>query len=167
MLHFELQTWFGRSLAVLLQLTNLAVLGLFIGELTAFITTKKVRLNIEGPEDLKGKNVATVKGTTTEPVLKNLGANIFPVTKIEDAYNKLKKNEVEAVVFDAPVLTYYALNGGIGWAEVVGKLFEEQDYGIVFQEKGKLREKINRAILTVRENGFYDALYKKYFGTVE
>lgn len=167
MLHFELQTWLGRSIAVLLQLTNLAVLGLFIGELTAFITTKKIRLNIEGSKDLKGKTVATVQGTTTEPVLKRLGATVVPVIKIDDAYAKLNRNEVEAVVFDSPVLVYYALNAGADSVEIVGELFDKQDYGVVFQEKGAIREDINRAILTVRESGFYDNLYKKYFGEIE
>jgi len=49
---FEAQTWLGRTILALAQITNLAVLGLLIGELTAFITTRKIRLNISGPQDL-------------------------------------------------------------------------------------------------------------------
>lgn len=86
------------------------------------------------------------------------------MVKIEEAFEKLEKNEVEAVVFDAPILEYYALNDGFGKVEVIGELFDKQDYGFVLQEGSPLREKINRAILTIQENGLYDTLYKKWFG---
>ena len=161
---YKVQSWLSMVIVQIAQLVKLAVLGLIVGELTAFITTRKIRLNIESPQDLAGKTVATVQGTTSEPILKRLGAIIIPVVKIEEAFAKLEKNEVEAVVFDAPILEYYALNDGFGKVELVGELFEKQDYGFVLPNGSPLREKINRAILTIRENGFYDALYKKWFG---
>lgn len=163
---YSVGSWTGRLIVSLGQLVSLAFLGLFIGELTAFITTKKIRLNIEEPKDLSGKTVATVKQTTSETVLKNLGAIVAPVSKIEEAYEKLNKNQVEAVVFDAPVLVYYSLNDGVKWAEVAGELFEKQDYGFVLPNNSELRKNVNLAILTIQENGSYDALYKKWFGDV-
>lgn len=164
---YAVSTWVGRSILTLEQIANLAVLGLLIGEITAFVTTRKIRLNIDGPNDLKGKIVATVKGTTSEHILKSLGATVIPVTKIDEAYEKLRRNKVEAIVFDAPVLVYYALNEGSGWAEVVGELFDKQEYGVMLQEGSPLRKEINIAILAIRENGSYDALYKKWFGETE
>lgn len=164
---YSVSTWFGRLILTLEQIASLAVLGLLIGEITAFITTRKIRLNIDGPDDLKGKIVATVQSTTSETILKGLGATVIPVIKIAEAYEKLRKNKVEAVVFDAPVLVYYALNDGSGWAEVVGELFDKQEYGVMLQEGSPLRKEINIAILAIRENGSYDALYKKWFGEME
>jgi len=164
---FEVNTWTAKFILTFGQLINLAVLGLIIGELTAFITTRKIRLNIEGPADLKGRTVAAVQGTIMIPLLKELGATIVPVVKIDEAYTKLRKSEVDAVVHDAPVLIYYMLNEGAKWAEIAGELFDKQDYGFVLQEGSPFREKVNRALLTIRENGVYDALYKKWFGEAE
>jgi polar amino acid transport system substrate-binding protein len=65
---YKVQSWLGLAILQLGQLVKLAVLGLIVGELTAFITTRKIRLNIEGPKDLSGRTVATVQGTTSEPV---------------------------------------------------------------------------------------------------
>ncbi|MEK7119966.1 MAG: transporter substrate-binding domain-containing protein [Patescibacteria group bacterium] len=161
---YGVHSWLGRIVIQLERLTSLAVLGLLIGEITAFITTRKIRLNIESPKDLKEKTVVTVEGTTSIDALKSFGANVVTVIKIDQAYEKLKSDEVDAVVFDAPVLVYYALNDGNKWAETVGELFDEQDYGFVLQERSTLREEINRAILTIKENGYYDVLYKKWFG---
>ncbi len=164
---YDVQTWTGRSILILIHILGLATLGLLIGKVAAFITTRKIRLNIESPNDLKGKIVATVQGTTSEGILKKFGAIVVPTATIDQAYKKLKRNEVDAVVFDAPVLVYYALNDGSDWAEVVGELFDKQFYGVAFQENSPLREKINRAILALKENGYYGTLHKKYFGEAE
>lgn len=164
---YSVSSWLGRLIVSLGQLISLAFLGLFIGELTAFITTKKFRLNIEGVKDLEGKNVATVQGTTSEIMLKKLGAIVTSVITIEEAYNKLKNNKIDAVVFDAPVLKYYALNEGAEWAEITGEIFDKQEYGFVLQEGSSLRKDVNLAILTLRENGSYSELYKKWFGEIE
>jgi len=164
---YNVRTLIGKLTLIFGQLLNLVVLGIIIGEIAAFITTRKIRLNIEGPNDLRGKIVATVQSTTSESLLKKLGAIVVPVIKIEEAYEQLKKNEVEAVVFDAPILIYYMLNEGTGWTEVVGELFDKQDYGIGLQTQSPLRERINRAILTIKESGYYNTLYKKWFGEAE
>lgn len=163
---YPVTSWLGRVIVACGQLLSLAFLGLFIGELSAFITTRKIRLNIEEPRDLTGKLVATVQDSTSELTLKNIGAVVKPVTVIKDAFTKLKNKQVEAVVFDAPVLDYYSLNEGSDWTEVVGKLFEKQDYGFVLQNDSPFRKEVNLAILTINENGTYDELYKKWFGNL-
>lgn len=164
---YTVGSWTGRLIVALGQIMSLAVFGLFIGEISAFITTKKIRLTIEGPKDLSGKTVATVQGTTSEAVLRHLGSVVVPVVTIDEAYEKLKNNKVDAVVFDAPILVYYTLNDGSDWAEITGEVFDKQDYGFVVQEGGALRKDINLAILTLKENGSYDELYKKWFGDSE
>ncbi len=161
---YELHTWYGRLILTLIRIASLAALGLFIGEIAAFITTRKIRLNIEGPDDLKGKIVATVGGTTSESVLKKLSAIVHPVIKIGEAYEKLNKGEVDAVVFDAPVLIYDTANNKNSEFEIVSELFDKQDYGLVLQDGSILRESVNRAVLLIQESGYYDTLYKKWFG---
>jgi ABC-type amino acid transport substrate-binding protein len=47
---------------------------------------------------------------------------------------------------------------------IAGELMKPQSYGIAFREGDELREKVNRALLTIRERGEYDSLYKKWFG---
>lgn len=90
----------------------------------------------------------------------------MPVSHIEDAYQKLEQNAIDAVVFDAPAIAYYVKNAeaNASRAAVVGELFEKQKYGIALQSGSPLREQINQAILKLRESGFYDALYQKWFG---
>ena len=157
-------TWVGRIVTTGIIVGGVAIFGLLIAQVTAFIAVRKIRGDINNYHDLSGKKVATVKDSTSVAILRRIGASVIPVVKIEEAYLKLKNKEVAAVVFDAPVITYYAENEGAAEFEIVGDLFDKQRYGVVCQTGSPLRENINRTILKLRENGQYDSVYRKWFG---
>jgi len=154
----------GRLTGMVVILSGLAIFGLYIARISSAMTVKEIKSSINDLNDLKDKTVATVKGSTSVEILKNVGAKLVLVHKIEEAYPKLLNNEVKAIVFDAPALLYYAHNEGSGKVHIVGDLFEKQVYGIAVRQKDKLLEKINVEILHLRESGYYDSLYKKWFG---
>ena len=74
---------------------------------------------------------------------------------------------MNAIVYDAPVLLYYANNEWAGKAKVVGAVFQKQSYGIAMKQDSMYRERINQALLTLRENGSYDKIYEQWFGKAE
>ena len=84
---------------------------------------------------------------------------------INEAYDALLNSTVDAVVFDAPVLLYLTGHDGKGRVRIAGPVFRKEDYGIVFPEDSPLRKKVDGAILALREDGTYDQLYEKWFGT--
>jgi ABC-type amino acid transport substrate-binding protein len=86
----------------------------------------------------------------------------FPT--VEDAYDALLKGTVDAVVYDATNLLFYANNEGKGKVVVVGKIFEPQDYGLAIPQGSPLREKINRAILNLVENDELGRTFAKWLG---
>ena len=117
-------------------------------------------------EDLKGKAVATKLATTSADYLKAQGienVKLFPNT--DNLFMELLTKNVDAVFFDSPPLMYYAQNQGKGKVKVVGPLYQGQSYGIAFPQGSELREKVTISILKMKENGSYDKLYKKWFGT--
>jgi len=83
---------------------------------------------------------------------------------VDDAIAALVNGEVEAVVYDAPNLLYYANGKGKGKVTVVGKIFEPQDYGLALPQGSILRKKINLAILELIEAGEYERIKTKWFG---
>ncbi len=83
---------------------------------------------------------------------------------MEDAFDALLKGEVEAVVYDAPNLLYYANGEGKGKVTVVGNIFEPQDYGLALPQGSPLREKITRAILKLIESDELESIKVKWFG---
>jgi polar amino acid transport system substrate-binding protein len=79
----------------------------------------------------------------------------------------LDSGEVDAVVYDAPVLQYYASHEGRGNVAVVGNVFHGESYGFALTEQGNLREPVDRAMLALRESGVYYRIHRKWFGNEE
>src|SRR5215211_1668814 len=118
---------------------------------------------IKGPEDLSGKRVATTPGSTSAAFLRELNARVFQFPVLKYAYFALLDGKVDAIVFDAPVLLNYAASKGAGRVQMVGSVFREEDYGIVFPQNSPLRTQVNSALSALRDDGTYRNLYDKWF----
>ncbi|GBF33557.1 glutamine ABC transporter [Desulfocucumis palustris] len=72
-------------------------------------------------------------------------------------------NMSDAVVDDYPVFSYY-IKQNPGSVKIVGELRTNDYYGIAFPKKNtELPEKVNAALMTLKENGKYAEIYKKWF----
>ena len=154
----------ARVVAVLWMFTSVVFIAYFTAAVTSNLTLQQLRGDINGPEDLPGKRVATVKGSTSAEYLRQHHVEIQEYGNAEESYQALQRREAEAVVYDAPVLLYYAAHGGNGKVQVVGQIFRKESYGIVFPSDSPYRKPVNEALLKLKENGTYDQLYKKWFG---
>lgn len=154
----------ARVVAVIWMFMSVVFIAYFTASVTSSLTLQQLRGDIKGPEDLPGKRIASVKGSTSVEYLRQHDLDALEVAKVEEAYDALQHGQVDAVVYDAPVLLYYASHEGKGKAQVVGPIFRRENYGIVFPDKSPLRKRVNEALLKLRESGAYDRLYKKWFG---
>ena len=154
----------SKTSHILVLALSVVFAGIFVAQLTSAITAHHFEYNISMPKDLRGKDVATVDGTTSVALLREKGAKTHLVTDINDAYKMLEAGQVDAIVYDAPTLQFYSKTDGAGKVAAVGSVFAQQDYGIALPEGSDLRARINQAILKVKENGVYDRIYQKYFG---
>jgi polar amino acid transport system substrate-binding protein len=157
--------WIGRVVAILWMFTGVVFVALYTAQLAATLTVQQISGGINGPDDLAGKRVATTRGSTAANVVRGLGAQVLEVGQITEAYQALDRKTVDAVVFDSPVLLYYAATEGKGKVTTVGAPFRKEDYGIVFPRGNPLRLEVNVALLRIREDGTYQRLYDKWFGT--
>ena len=156
--------WIGRILAGILIIIFLPIFGYFIAQLSSDLTVQSLKHDIRGPEDLAGRRVGVVKGTTSENYMEQQRAYLYTYGNIEEAYQALFSETVDAVVYDAPVLLYYANGEGKEKVSVVGKKFAPQDYAIAVSPGSKWREKINRALLVLEESGDAARIRSKWFG---
>ena len=154
----------ARVVAVFWMFTAVVFIAYFTAAVTSSLTIQQLRGEIKGPEDLPGKRIAAVTGSTSADYLKrhNIAAREF--LKVEDAYAALQQSVVDAVVYDAPVLLYYAAHGGKGRVQVVGPIFHKESYGILFPPNSPERKRVNEALLRLKENGTYERIYAKWFG---
>ena len=156
--------WIGKVLSGILIILFLPLFGFLIASLSSDLTLYNLRTNIQGLEDLAGKQVGVIKGTTSEVFMREEPSNLFKFESADEMYKALLVKAVDAVVYDAPVLRYYATTTGKGKVEVVGTMFDRQYYGIAVRQGSPLREDINRDILALVESGDYIAIIEKWFG---
>lgn len=155
----------GRLFGVVWILAGYFVFAYFTASVTSTVTVQELHGTISGPEDLYGKRVATVKKSTAADYLTMHGITPVFFAEIDAAYHRLVSGDIDALVFDAPVLQHYAGKQGRGKVKVVGLVFQEQYYGFALQRGSPFREKINIALLKLIESGVYDRLHEKWFGS--
>jgi polar amino acid transport system substrate-binding protein len=158
------QRWIGRFVALLVMVTGISLFGIIIAELSAGLTLAQLSIDISGPEDLRRRRVATVAGSTSTDVIRGFGAQLVEVQEIEDAYDLLEAGEVAAIVFDAPPLIQYVKENSESHGTLVGPLLNTESYGMAFPNGSPLREKVNRVLLDLQEDGTHRRLYEKWFG---
>lgn len=153
----------GRVVALLWMFVAIVFVAYFTAAVTAAFTVGQLRGAIAGPDDLPGKRVATIAGSTAELYLKEERARVTAYPQIEECYRALQRNTVDAVVFDSPVLLYHAAHEGKDRVQVVGPVFKSEGYGIVVPRNSPLRKPINTTLLRLKEDGTYQQIHDRWF----
>lgn len=123
--------------------------------------------DVDDLSDLKGKKIGSKIGSTSYDYLKKKfgdGADIKPFPGSADMYLALMSHSVDAVFYDAPNVAYFAQTKGNGRVHTVGPLYEGQKYGIAFKQGSQWVEPANKALASMKQDGTYDKIYKKWFG---
>jgi glutamate transport system substrate-binding protein len=123
---------------------------------------------IEGPDDLAGKNVCSVEGSTPA---ENIRTN-YPEAQLTlfDVYSKcadaLRNGQVDAVTTDNVILTGLVA-GSDGAFELVGNPFTEEPYGIGLElGDDEFRDFINDVLEESFENGSWADAWDRTAGAI-
>lgn len=155
----------GRVVALIWIALGTLVFASFTASIASSLAVNELRSGIAGPSDLPGHRVAAVEGSAGDAYLSTVGVGPVLVDDIEEAYGLLAQGEVDAIVFDAPVLRFHSSRQGAGEVTTVGPLFEKVQYGLLLgEDDADLRERINLALLDLIESGVYGRLHDRWFG---
>jgi polar amino acid transport system substrate-binding protein len=159
----------GRITSIAAVFVSLLFLTYWQAELTSSFTVQQLQGGIQGPDDLPGKRIGTTQGSTAALWVGQHQGKLTEYQKIAEAFTELEKGNLDAIVYDSPVLLYHAATAGRGRMRVVGPVFKKENYGIVFPRttvlprQRDLRKLVNEALLKMREDGTYDRLYTRWF----
>lgn len=154
----------GRFFAVLLVVSNLFIVSIFVAQITAALTISAIQSNIESISDLEGRRVGTISGSTSASFMDQRGIAPIGYDNLEELFGGFEAGDLDAVVFDGPILAYYVRNKGQGKAELLERIYRPENYGMAFPTGSNLREDVDQAMLRLREDGRYDELLIKWFG---
>jgi polar amino acid transport system substrate-binding protein len=153
----------GRVMAVIWMFISVVFIAYFTATVTTSLTVEQLQSNIKGPQDLAGKRVATIVGSTSANYLKQQKIEAREFKQIDETFAALNNSDVDAVVFDAPILLYYSAHDGKGKVQVVGSIFRKESYAIALPNGSPHRKPINNALLSLQEKGTYQEIYDKWF----
>lgn len=129
------------------------------------VMVRKDNKDIKSYADLKGKNIACQIGTTGENKSRASGAkNVTAYNTNVEAAMELVNGTADAVINDAPVVSFYLKTPAGKNCKAVGDILEAEEYGIAFSKKNpQLVKDMNKALATLKKNGTYDKIYAKWF----
>lgn len=158
------QTVGGRVLALVWMFAGLMIISSFIAAITTALTVSQLTSAINGPDDLARAMVATVPGSTSESYLRQQHMALKRYSTPLEALQAVAHGEVDAMVYDAPLLRYLSNTEMQGKVEVLPITFDEQSYGIALPSGSPLRETIDHVLLAkIRQPEWQDILYR-YLG---
>jgi ABC-type amino acid transport substrate-binding protein len=138
----------------------------FVATITAVMTVEAISGSVNSVNDLYGARVGTIENSTAAGFLDRREVGYRSFAGLDPLLRAFEAGAVSVVVFDAPVLSFYTSHEGSAFGRVVGPVFLKENYGIAFPAGSPLVEEVNRALLTLREDGTYDAIRRRWFGTL-
>ena len=157
------KTGAGRIIAVLWMLSGILIISSFTAAVTSALTVGQLRSRIRGPGDLLGASVATVADSTSQSYLQSRHIRHQRFAELKDALSALDAGQVQAVVYDAPMLRFQVVHDHPN-LHVLPGTFERQDYAIAMPSDSPWREQVNRAVLRVISRRSWEERLEDYLG---
>ncbi|TGZ62007.1 hypothetical protein CRM22_007669 [Opisthorchis felineus] len=169
----------SRFLANIWALFALVFLASYTANLAAFMIAKEDFYDLSGMNDWRLQQPWNVKppfrfstipsGATEENIKINfpeMGTYMrnFNRSTVEEGLASLKAGELDAFIYDANVLDYWASKDEGCKLRIVGNLYAMTGYGIGFAKGSRWLEKVNSRILDYQKNGKLQR-WKKFWQT--
>ncbi|WP_179381215.1 transporter substrate-binding domain-containing protein [Jannaschia marina] len=154
----------GRVFGVLMIVGSLFVVSIFVAQITANLTLDAINQDVARITDLDGRKVGTTEGSTTATYLETRRVAHQTYADLATLQNAFEGGEIDAIAFDGPVLAYYLQSTPDLDARLIDRVFQREYYGIALPTGSDLRERINRALLRLEEDGTYGEIQRTWFG---
>lgn len=128
------------------------------------LLVKADNTDIKGPEDLDGKTLCSVTGSTSAQKIKDnyaAGVNLLEQGGYANCVTAMQGGQIDAVTTDDIILAGLAsTDANSGQFKVVGNPFTEEQYGVGLSKDSDQCEDINAAITKMIEDGAWEEAIK-------
>jgi polar amino acid transport system substrate-binding protein len=137
---------------------------------SGLVLVVKKNSSIKGVQDLKGKTIVAKQGTSglekANQLATEYGAKVKILEDEPTLYMDVESGGSDALINDFPFVTDKIKSGTAGNLKIVGDRLTGEDYGIAITKgKDDILNKFNKRLQEMKQNGEYQAIYDKYFGT--
>ncbi|PRP97613.1 Glutamine-binding periplasmic protein precursor [Enhygromyxa salina] len=136
----------GRAVALIWMLMSMVIIASVTATIASSLTVERLDARIRGPEDLGRFEVGAIASTTGAAFLRDEKIVAQEYADADAALAALTGGEIEALVWDAPLLRRAMVEEPGLSIELIPGLFQRQDYAIAVGEGSALREAVNRVL---------------------
>jgi ABC-type amino acid transport substrate-binding protein len=138
------------------------IIASFTAAISSALTVSSLESSISGPGDLPKAKVGTVEPSQGALYLKRRSIAYRGYANPAAAIDALAKGEVEAIVYEAPILQYQIKNRPDGGMLVLDGTFDNHGYALALKQGSPLREAVNLALLQFTASEDWTAVLGKY-----
>ena len=154
----------GRILGMVWMLSALLIVSFFTASITSALTVGQLSQQISTAEDLNSARIASVAGTTSAIWLDRRDMDYQKAADLDAALNALNKGNVDAVVYDAPLLRWEIRQRFRRSLQILPLVLERQDYAFALPDNSALREQIDASLLDAINAPDWQARVAEYLG---
>lgn len=159
------KSFFGRIVAMVWMFAAIIIISSFTAAIASALTVGQLKSPVQSPRDLPKVRVGSVLDSSSAKYLQRTHITFEEYSSLGACMDALANAEVDAVVYDAPLLKYLTKTEYQGTLRVLPLIFERQDYAIALPEASPLRERMNRVILQHIRTEIWRDMLQDYLGT--
>ncbi|MBM3266361.1 MAG: transporter substrate-binding domain-containing protein [Candidatus Sericytochromatia bacterium] len=149
----------GRVIVGVWMLVSMVTASTLTAALATVFTVSHVTSPaIERPDQLAGRPVAVVKGTTGDTFAAAVGARVRRVAALDAAVAEVVARRADAVVFDRPALLHFLGERPELPLRAAPARFHSQNYGFALPLTSARLHDLNRSLLAFHESAEYGAV---------
>jgi polar amino acid transport system substrate-binding protein len=155
----------GRLVAIGWMIASVIAVAVFTAGVTSALTQREMQGIVHDTNDLRHVHVGAVANSPTISYLdrERISHRTFPTAV--DALKALEANEIDAFVYDKPLLTWLVLRDFASKLRVLEIVLEREHYAIALPKLSTpLHRVINGALLEETETDWWDQTIFQYLG---
>ncbi len=156
------KTSLGRFISIIWMFTAVVIISSFTAGISASLTFNKLQLNINNIDDLRNVQVGTINNSSSAELLKDRRILFIGFDNLDEALEALNNDELRAVVYDEPLLTYIINDKGY---DNRIKLITSAAMSFYFgfsSSNGQLLERLNPYLIGIIESENWRRTLDKY-----
>jgi ABC-type amino acid transport substrate-binding protein len=154
----------GRLVALVWMFASIIIISSFTAAIASALTVGQLGTSIEGPQDLYQSRTGTIADSSSEAYLNDRQIGFEPYGSAREGLQALANGEIDAFVYDQPLLKYLAATAFKGQIQVLPGTFRREDYAFLLPADSALRQSVNEALLRQLESLEWKHIVTRYLG---
>ena len=154
----------GRVVSLIWMFTCVIIISSFTASIASSLTVSQFQSKVSSVADLPSSRVATLANSATASWLEQQNIGYQGFTNLDNALAKLNNGELDAVIYDEPILRYSMRTQSLNNLRLLPERVLPQDYGFVMPQGSKLRESVNRELLQAIQTQNWRDSVAQYLG---